>query len=67
MSVHGTLPTEASAINIILTESMLIDSPAVKRLLTLPRIESEPPLSAINVAPEEEAIVMEIGKVIEAL
>lgn len=61
------LPTVAFIINIMLTEPMLVDLPAVKGPLAPLRTELESLPPAINVVTEEETMVTETGKVTGAL
>ncbi|KAG6876087.1 hypothetical protein C0993_005625, partial [Termitomyces sp. T159_Od127] len=60
MLAHGMLSTAVKAINITLTEPMMIDVPAAEGPMTLLRTESEPSASVTNIASGDEAMMTEL-------
>ncbi|KAG6863299.1 hypothetical protein C0993_012106 [Termitomyces sp. T159_Od127] len=58
---HGTMPVIGSAINVTLTDAIMVDVTAAGSPLTPPKTESMPHPPAINIAQLETATTMEAG------
>ncbi|KAG6893898.1 hypothetical protein C0992_008248 [Termitomyces sp. T32_za158] len=58
---HGTMPVIGPAINVALTDSIMVDATAAGGPSTPPKTESAPQPPAINIAQPEAATTMEAG------
>ncbi|KAG6862892.1 hypothetical protein C0993_001042 [Termitomyces sp. T159_Od127] len=58
---HGTMPVIGSAINVALTDAIMVDMTAAGGPLTPPKTESAPHPPAINIAQLETATMTEVG------
>ncbi|KAG6867117.1 hypothetical protein C0993_006610 [Termitomyces sp. T159_Od127] len=58
---HGTMPAIGSAINVALTDAIMVDVTAAGGLSTPPKTESAPHPPAINIAQLETATTTEAG------
>ncbi|KAG6893432.1 hypothetical protein C0992_003979 [Termitomyces sp. T32_za158] len=58
---HGTMPVVGSAINVALTDAVMVDATAAKGLATPSKTESAPQPPAINIAQPEAATTTEAG------
>ncbi|KAG6859024.1 hypothetical protein C0993_004642, partial [Termitomyces sp. T159_Od127] len=58
---HGTLPVIGSAINVALTNAIMVDTTAAGGPSTPPKMESTPHPPAINIAQLETATTTEAG------
>ncbi|KAG6874961.1 hypothetical protein C0993_011391, partial [Termitomyces sp. T159_Od127] len=59
MLAHGTMPVIGFAINVALTDAIMVDATAAGGPSTLPKMESVPHPPAINIAQPEMATMME--------
>ncbi|KAG6886850.1 hypothetical protein C0992_002019 [Termitomyces sp. T32_za158] len=59
--VHGTMPVIGPAINVALTNSIMVDATAAGGPLTPPKTESVPQPPATNIAQPEAATTTEVG------
>ncbi|KAG6886641.1 hypothetical protein C0992_002974 [Termitomyces sp. T32_za158] len=60
--VHGTMPVIGPAINVALTNSIMVDVTAAGGPLTPPKTESAPQPPVINITQPEAATTMEAGR-----
>ncbi|KAG6893357.1 hypothetical protein C0993_001347 [Termitomyces sp. T159_Od127] len=61
MPAHSTMPVIGSAINVALTDAIMVDTTAAGGPSTPPKMESAPHPPAINIAQPETATTMEAG------
>ncbi|KAG6883339.1 hypothetical protein C0992_008973 [Termitomyces sp. T32_za158] len=59
---HGTMPVIGPAINVALTDSIMVDATAAGGPLTPPKTESTPQPPATNIAQPEAATMTEVGR-----
>ncbi|KAG6896980.1 hypothetical protein C0992_004870 [Termitomyces sp. T32_za158] len=59
---HGMMPVIGTAINVALTDSIMVDATAAGGPLTSPKTESKPQPPAINIAQMEAAMTTEVGR-----